>query len=571
MQMARSHMAVQKYATLRNEQAEKMVDYILMKLSDELLSKGFISQKQYPIAQMSFEEDECKDVFDHYLELCIEKPICNYAGKLQLWAQTTCYKGNETGAPESNKTYEIRETLMEALCIRRVLTRKRVMFRTLHFTIGATGYTYGWFKDAKEKSFDLSIYLTLGDREKDIFQYLSGILFNANTEYEIFKRFDLECKDRNSKIGSIINNTIDKLCAWIMTDLMKPCVFADAQAALLNRNMSERDSSIKSALSLSKKGGANIKGKAKKYLEGGTTSDSVLIATVKEIQKKNPFLRAALDVENNWHFWASSKYAIPSFCTNIDDYIKYLWALGGSERLIIRRILLRIHSESAINYVQDVNVPGITEHNLYVGDHSAQQISAITKYIASSCKAAEISKANILYDHIVGKRGLQILRASRRLEAINGTEMKPSFIYVEKVLSKYYRFLTFANAKLPQPIGYHSCFGAANVKPYNNIKVVNNINTGNNVALIKAKYYRQQEFARRCKEESFVGLTAKYLWDGNIFKERYPGLPMIMFVDMDECLVPPEYAITRLVSAGWDVFFSIDSLRAYLDKLSMRK
>jgi hypothetical protein len=45
--------------------------------------------------------------------------------------------------------------------------------------------------------------------------------------------------------------------------------------------------------------------------------------------------------------------------------------------------------------------------------------------------------------------------------------------------------------------------------------------------------------------------------------EKY-GLPIIMFVDMDKELTPPEYSVIRMFTSGWEVFFSIDTLIKYL-------
>ena len=61
-----------------------------------------------------------------------------------------------------------------------------------------------------------------------------------------------------------------------------------------------------------------------------------------------------------------------------------------------------------------------------------------------------------------------------------------------------------------------------------------------------------------------MGLTLKYALTGGTFVESYPGIPLIMFVDMDKTLKPPPFAVTRLVTVGWDVYFSLDSLRTFL-------
>ncbi len=153
-----SHMGAQRLATERNEQAEKLIDFILQSFIARLHQEGYIASTELPIRQKPFVRDDCRDVFDHFVELEMARPFSGIQGRFQLWAQTTCYKGNELGRAESDKTYEIRETLVEALGLRRWLREEAISFRTIHFTIGPVSYTYGWFKPAKDHAFDLSLY-----------------------------------------------------------------------------------------------------------------------------------------------------------------------------------------------------------------------------------------------------------------------------------------------------------------------------------------------------------------------------------------------------------------------------
>ena len=76
------------------------------------------------------------------------------------------------------------------------------------------------------------------------------------------------------------------------------------------------------------------------------------------------------------------------------------------------------------------------------------------------------------------------------------------------------------------------------------------------------------EFPRRVKEESYVGLTAKYDLIDNTFVEKYPNLPFIMFIDMAQNYTPPAFAMRRLINYGWIPFFQLDKLMAYLNKLN---
>ena len=118
---------------------------------------------------------------------------------------------------------------------------------------------------------------------------------------------------------------------------------------------------------------------------------------------------------------------------------------------------------------------------------------------------------------------------------------------------------------------YYTSFSDNIVREYSNMKVV--VRRGNRpsetgpVAIIKAKYFRRQEFPRRVKEEGYVGLTSKYVYDNNTFIERIPGIPFVMFVDMDADWTPPDYAVRALANMGWDPFFSINDLVRYLNTL----
>lgn len=98
--------------------------------------------------------------------------------------------------------------------------------------------------------------------------------------------------------------------------------------------------------------------------------------------------------------------------------------------------------------------------------------------------------------------------------------------------------------------------------------MLRNTDTKKNLAIVKGKFFRQPEFPRRVKEESYVGLTAKYDLIDNTFVEKYPNLPFIIFIDMAQNYTPPAFAIRRLINYGWIPFFQLDKLMAYLNKLN---
>ncbi|HHU1968775.1 TPA: hypothetical protein ACUA66_004395, partial [Escherichia coli] len=158
-----SHMGVQTLATIRNSNVELFIHFILLKFANNLKSKGDVISYKVE-QQIKFYSDIANDIWDHKLTL-----LTNDNKSIEFWGQTTCYKGNARGVPEPNKTYEVRETLVEGLCIRQYFDeRPYVDSRTIHFTVGDPRYTYKWFLDLKQSIFDKSIYI--GEPNYDIFQ-----------------------------------------------------------------------------------------------------------------------------------------------------------------------------------------------------------------------------------------------------------------------------------------------------------------------------------------------------------------------------------------------------------------
>ncbi len=338
---------------------------------------------------------------------------------------------------------------------------------------------------------------------------------------------------------------------------------ANKQADLLTKLRQIQQGSANRALSSSRKGGVNIKGQVQGLLGGGETDDPVLVHARGKLKLGNPFLPAALEAELSWPVWSREHFAIPANCKDLPCYIRHLWTADGNNRLINRRLLLRIHTDEPIRYIQDTNIAGLTEHNLYNGVHSAAQVQAIVTRVTSSCEVSGITTPTDLYKQLASQRGLQLLRASRKAESVNGTNLKPSFFYLEEALAGEYNFVHFKQTSLPSPTAYHAAFSTARVGPYSNIKVAVSKKTHQPVAIFKAKFFRQQEFARRTKEEAYVGFTTKFALVDGAFQERYPNIPLVMFVDM-AAITPPNYAVQRLATAGWEVFFSIDEIRQFL-------
>jgi len=291
------------------------------------------------------------------------------------------------------------------------------------------------------------------------------------------------------------------------------------------------------------------------------------------LARKKPFLQVAMEAEANWDAWSQASFGVPHASADLASYVNHLWQAEEPARAVNRRLLLRIHTDESIHYIQDVGIEGISEHNLYSGDHSPDQATQIVEQIVSSCEATGVSTPEALYRRLRGNTARQLLRAARRFEVRNGTWTKQSFFYVEEALMATGRYSLEAPSRtsIARPLAYHHAFGDATVRSYTNLRVVVDKKTKQPLAIIKAKFFREPEFPRRVKEEAYVGLTIKYEYEDGVFRQRYEDIPLIMFVDMARSLHPPEYAVRRLVTAGWDVFFSIDELRGYLDQLPRRR
>ncbi len=556
-----SPMSVQKNAIKRNALSEILIDFILQKLCEGLLAEGLISKNYVVERQVEFTRNDCQDVYDHYVEMDFTGKN-GLKGLTEFWAQTTCYKGNATGKPEPNKTYEIRETLVEALTLRKWLILEAKSFRTIHFTLGPSNYTYGWFAAAKENSFDYSVYLSYKG-EEDFFDTLTRVGDGITFEFEMYERLEKVCLDERQHLAIFINSTIFSLIKYFR-DGCPIQENANKQALLLRENQL-RITDVDNYVCSSNNSGMNIKGKTISLLDGGETDDNILIKTIKRLNVSNPFLPIALEATLNWLTWSQKAFAIPVECTTLKAYIEYLWRRDGDERFVIRRLLLRVYTDKAINYIQDISVEGITEHNLYNGYHNETQIRAIVSYLLIKYSENGITSANVLHNILCSSNAKESVSVARKFERINGTNLKPSFFYLEEYLAQYFVICGFEEAGLRPPKGYYIRFNPeANVDPYANMKVVVSKTRRKPIAIIKAKFFRQPEFPRRAKEEAYVGLTSQYDYINGEYVHSYGNIPFIMFVDMADHYTPPAFAIRRLLNYGWIPYFDAAKLVSYL-------
>lgn len=547
-----SHMGVQTFATERNSQVEFFVHFILEEFFLDLEKKGELKNVKLT-SQKAYSAEIASDVWDHFVSA--KQPN---GRELEIWCQTTCYKGNGTGTPEPNKTYEVRETLVEGLSIRQYFksdTQKDC--RSIHFTVGDSRYTYQWFLDLKAAAYDKSIYI--GKPKYDIFSDIAASLSGMLTEQN--KTASLRSiASGNTELGIHIMQATKELRNWWKDAKHSESQLANAQWQLIQ---SEYQSASNKWPDLSKVRGQDIKGRtnAAIFSEEMDVTDPLIVKTAAKLLSRNPFLSSAITVLSSWdEFYKSIEKEAPK-SGHLENFLAELWIRPLPERLVIRRILVRIHSMESVAYVQDRDVEGITEHNIYSGDHSPSQVRKICQQIEVSLTKANIRTSDDLLKAIKS-RGKQLLNQARWFEARNGTELKPSFDYVELALEQAGFRVTTPSVAGFRAIGYHSEISNETVRPYTNLKAVKN-SSGKTICYIKAKFFRAQEFPRRCKEEAFVGLTLKYSYASEKFQKRL-SVPLIMFLDMASDCVPPSHAVKRLISFGWHAFFSTDDLIDFL-------
>ena len=562
-----TYMNAQKIATKRNALAEMLVDFILQKFAEKLYIEGLITENVEPETQVDFIRDDCSDCFDHFLVLKLSHTAPYQNRTLELWGQTTCYKGNPSGKPESNKTYEIRETLAEALTLRKWLKRENKFFRTFHFTLGPANYTYGWFKTAKENAFDLSLYPTT-ENGVDIFDLILSLADGITYQYEFTEKLESIMEDADSVLYRYINNAIQSLYEYFIQGI-PVCEMADLQAELL-QSIDEHTAEICSnCIDESHNSGMNIKGRAVSLLSGCEIDDPVLMATLQRLLNNNPFLDEALTALSDWDNWANEAFNIPEINENLHSYISALWSNSTTKKYVIRRLLIRSYTNHGINYIQDLDIDGLDEHNLYSGTPSDEQLARITDYLMPLYITNGFNTTGKLCGVLSGHSAKNIVNSSLKFEGINGTNLKPSFYYLEEFLKPEYDLRSFSETSLQSPIAYYNSFAPdLTVKPYDNLKVICHHDSNRVIAIVKGKFFRKQEFPRRAKEEAYVGITTKYDLVGDDFKLAYPGLPLIMFIDMQDNWTPPAFALRRLINYGWHPFFELEKLKRFLDSLS---
>lgn len=547
-------MGVQTFATDRNSQVELLIHFILEEFFSVLQITGEIQNLNIDM-QRQYTSEIASDVWDHHVSFTRNNGRVN-----EVWCQTTCYKGNGTGKPEPNKTYEVRETLVEGLSIRQLFKKDSSRdYRSIHFTVGDSAYTYKWFMDLKASVYDKSIYI--GAKGYDIFKDINTLFNGAHTENA--KRVVFQnCLKATSDLSRILNNILSDLSLWWNNGNYTISALGDLQWDLIEKNLNNLKDKWPDFTRVK---GENIKGRTNALLfaEDPGAESHLIRKTAVKLLARNPFLSAAIEMVTSWNEFINDLQIYADNGSSMEEFIAMLWNYKLPKRLVLRRLLLRIHTKESIAYVQDVNIDGITEHGIYSKDYTPDQTKKIINHIINNFTVNGIVQVQDQINQLK-LNGKKLINQARWFESKNGTELKPSFDYVEIALEECgYRLVSPTKARL-NVIGYHAEISSENVRPYTNLKAIVNT-SGKVIALIKAKFFRSQEFPRRCKEEAFVGITLRHSYSKSSFNEK-ADTSLIMFVDMAaECTIP-EYAIKRLVSFGWHPVFSIQELLNYLNE-----
>lgn len=553
-----SHMGVQTFATERNSQVEFFIHLLLenffigLEQERSLTNVNIGMQKQYTSLIAS-------DIWDHHITATQK----NGRG-IEVWCQTTCYKGNGTGLPEPNKTYEVRETLVEGLSIRQKFkTDKATDYRTIHFTVGDSAYTYKWFMDLKASVYDKSIYI--GTSGYDIFQDIHQLFGGIHTETDKRQAFN-DCLKHGSRLAQMTLNALNELKTWWNYGANQSSVLGNLQWDIIDKQITRSSAMLRDFTQVR---GQNIKGRTNAIIlsDDPSTEDLLIRKTAVKLLAKNPFLSIAIEIIAGWEEFIDDLQKYHNEETNMASFISRLWNIDIPRRLVVRRLLLRIHTRESVAYVQDLNIGGITEHNLYTKDHTEDQYKRIINQITQNLEANGINNIRDLISQIRAN-GKKLINQARWFEGKNGTELKPSFDYVELALEENgYRLVTPSKVGV-NVRGYHAEISKENVRPYTNLKAVVS-ESGQVLCLIKAKFFRIQEFARRCKEEAFVGLTLLSSFENDEFSDK-SSIPLVMFIDMPTNCTVPTHAIKRLMSFGWHPVFSIAELTKYMEELEAK-
>ncbi|HCM0880727.1 TPA: hypothetical protein N2826_005031 [Vibrio parahaemolyticus] len=549
-----SHMASQVGATKRNTQAELFVDYLLREYFGHVHERGLIRDLTITM-QAPYKNDIASDIWDH-------KVCFHHVGldkEVEIWCQTTCYKGHgDVKKKEPNKSYEVKETLVEAISLRKLMKQGNKLVRSVHFTVGDVNYTYAWFKSLKEKSFDLSLYLDT--ENENIFSLLNSAIGSNKIEFKVKKALKNLIHD-NSEVSNLIQYSTEFLEHWFVDLGLKPQPSADEQWDLVEKNL--KNDNIPKFIENSKNSGFNVKKQASTAIHNGYTDNHILEKTVENLLADKPALKRLVRVKNDWSNYCDNIQTLAATIPDVEQFVSTLWS-NKELKEVNRRLLLRSHTKENIDYIQDLDVEGVTEHNLYTGAHKPHQIDHIVSIVVKNFASEGASTSDDIASLLTNSHSKNLVRQCLWFEARNGTSFIPSFKYITLKLQERGYNVKKPKSLTPKLIGYHADLTDETVKPYQNFMGIYD-NSNNLLGLLKGKFFSVKEFPRRCKEEAFTGITIQNEFVDGRFAKRHE-IPIIMFIDMEEDFEPPEFSLKRLAGFGWTIAFNEDEIIEAISK-----
>ncbi|MCE5298632.1 MAG: hypothetical protein LLF84_06790 [Methanoregulaceae archaeon] len=544
-------------SNLRNERVERLVNFALY---IAVGADGFIYRRK-SVGPEGFETE-----FDHIIK----------KANITLYGQTTCYKERGTDGGEPNKTYEMRETLMEYLLVfLQGLKENHLDFndiRFFHVVVGDPTYSYSYFNDLRKIFYDLNVVANFEGGVQNFYDELEVLLPDSvmSDEDACYSILDRSYHSANPTLTkSAIVHISQKFNQYFSEKLPqgKIGIFREALNILAKSRLPEIAAHFYKNLA-----GAGIKEKYIRAAKDDASEDKRIEYVVKKIFTLRPFLpeakKALRGGSTGWNNYVNTLFDHIPENADLSLAIEILWnPKSPGEREISRRLLIKIPgiiSESEILYPQDIPIKGVTEHNLYGGDFDSKKIE-IFQFIQKKFERAGIVTSKQLKESFV-KFGRSPIKDGFEYDLQNGTVIRPTLYYLDYVLTQNgFTILTSKQALGTTIKGFHVDLFEINAGSFNSIGVIQKSNKS--LALFKAKFFRPQEFDRRVKEEGFISFTSYFrIKEGKLILQ-FETLPRIMFIDTVEGWKPDRIALEQLYLMGWDIFFDIDELIQYLEKI----
>lgn len=556
-------------SNVRNERAELLVHYAL----NSICPDRWKVDRRFLVGQSGF----CTE-FDHVVK--------DTGRTLALIGQTTCYKERGISGAEPNKTYEMRETLMEFLLVHVNLMfgeskLKADEIRFFHVMFGDPTYSYSYFHKIRSKCYDLNIVLHPPQGVQELYRALeealpTGVLNDQKRALDALE--SAVASKKTPMINEAILTIKNEFSEYSRMNFPQSHL-GRIQADAIRDLASERNAkAVRISENLSP--GIGIK---KRYLEAAKgaidSNGNDIKIVVERIFKKRSFLpeakRALENGISNWNTYVHSILIQDSSDRekSLEATLQDLWNISPEgKRGLIRRVLVKLPgamSGEGTAYPQDIPVKGVTEHNLYMKIFDRATTLKLVSYMLCKFKEANVTKVEDLRKGIYSF-GRSIIKNSFDYDIENGTVIRPVFYYVVQALEQSgYRVKKQKDVFGSTIKGYHEKLFDVDIGAFTSIEVICR-ETGEPLALFKAKYFRRPEFDRRVKEEAFVSFTSAFevRKEGDtLLLKRRQELPYVMFVDIDPEWTPAPESVKQLVRMGWNVFFRIPDLLDFLSSL----